>query len=33
MGNGHKIRDILAAKESEMCTHAHSLNLVFRQAA
>jgi len=33
MDNGHKIRDILAAKESEMCTYAHSLNLVSRQAA
>jgi hypothetical protein len=34
MDNGHKIReDILAAKESEMCTYAQSLNLVSKQAA
>ena len=33
MDNGHKIRDILATKESEMCTYAYSLNLVSRQVA
>lgn len=33
MDNEHKIRDILAAKESEMCTYAYSLYLVSRQAA
>jgi len=33
MDNEHKIRDILAAKESEMSTYAHSLNCVSRQAA